>query len=281
MSYLTQSGSLGAVGRIIRILRMKGSMRPKDLLAETMFPRKTFYRALNMLKDVGVVVKEEGEYCWYEHSGARIFESEFEAKLALDHSKKIALGFKQILQRGKYASEGISNVEKYAEYGLNHLETGYVKNYESYEKTNIIVGMLERNEKELKEEIRSRLPSEVFRENTTYFVDFILNDLRRIFEGREPRLLSRIEILGDGFKLDGHIFSKVDYNVVEDFVNSEMMNENNRIRYGAIADLINQYRNTRNSFEEEITELISQVDNGTPLRGRCPLCPKIRISESG
>ena len=53
----------------------------------------------------------------------------------------------------------------------------------------------------------------------------------------------------------------------------------NRENCGIMIDLGASYYKSRQSMEKEVKKLILMVENGSPLRGKCQLCPKIKISK--
>jgi len=52
----------------------------------------------------------------------------------------------------------------------------------------------------------------------------------------------------------------------------------NRESCGIMINLGASYYKLRQSLEKEVKMLISIVENGSPLRGKCQLCPKVKIS---
>ena len=52
----------------------------------------------------------------------------------------------------------------------------------------------------------------------------------------------------------------------------------NRESCGIMINLGASYYKLRQNLEKEVKMLTSIVENGSPLRGKCQLCPKVKIS---
>ncbi len=65
--------------------------------------------------------------------------------------------------------------------------------------------------------------------------------------------------------------------MLRQFIMQEETLESNKEICGSVVELEGEYYSLRQEFESNVRSLIMQVDNGTPLEGKCHLCPKIRI----
>lgn len=271
-----------SIARIIKILRAEGSLSPGDLKKKVGMPRRTFYRALSALRDGGVVVKEGERYYWYEFVDTRRYGSEFEANQALKHSRNIASGLKHIMGRsGTYFVEGdlMPNAE-YAEPALMHLRTGYSGTYEVFEKAENIRGQVNKKEREFEDGIKARLlASSLQPQYPEHVAKIVHNDIKEVLRGRKPYFLTNLHVEGEKvcsgaytFLAESEMFEQLKHLIMKE----EASKENKEI-CRRIVELENKYYNLRQIFEREIESLIMQVENGTPLKGSCQLCPRVKI----
>lgn len=285
---MAQTGVLVSVSGIIRTLREKGGLSTRDLFADVGGSRRTFFRALSALKEAGVVVKVGEKYYWYEFVEERVYGSAFEAEQALHHSRIIVSGLNYILQRGRYSVEGeLRSREEFKERALMHLRTGYPEIYRVYERAEGAREEAFVEERRVRDGIKARLPASLQVAEPEYVAEIIVEDIKEDLTGRAPRFLPRLRVEGGEVRCAPYTLIPSEaydepmgaFGELRSFITREESEEGNRGSCGRILNLANRYYNLRQTFEHEIEDLIAMVESGTPLRGRCRLCPKVRISE--
>jgi DNA-binding transcriptional ArsR family regulator len=274
---------LSAVVNIIQYLRQNASASPEELLAKAGAKSRTFYRALNALQEAGVVVKrDDGRQYWYEYVEAWVFKNKFEAELVLNHSKNVAKGLRFLIGEEKqyFEEENINLNKEYLDYAIMHLNTGYPEIFQNYSKAE--KARKEMNEEELKakERIHEKILTSykvLYPEHISYI---ILEDIKEVLIGRAPQFLQGLKIEGGEIKSMGYTLAKKEaYKELKKFIMKEEVNEENRNSCGNILNLGTRYYNLEKDLQIEIDTLIMMVENGTPLRGRCKLCPKLKIEK--
>lgn len=268
--------------KIIKILRAEGSLNPGELKEKVGMSKKTFHRALNVLKDSGVVVKDGGRYYWYEFLDTRAYRNEFEADLALKHSINIASGLKNKIEgyRSYFVEGELPPKLEYVEPALMHLRTGYSGICKVFEKAEEANRLAKVKEAKFKEGIKAKLLATSLQmpypENV---VDIIFTDIQEVLRGRKPRFLNDLSIK-DGKVTSGGYTLSVEIEMFEplkNFITKEEASKENRESCVRIVELRNKYYTLNQKFEREIRNLIMQVENGITLKGRCEFCPKVKI----
>lgn len=282
MCQVTRQPILVSIVKIINTLRTEGSLSPGELMSKVGAPRKTFYRALDALKESGVVVTEGGKHYWYESLDTRVYKSEFEAKLALDHSVNIASGLKHLVESGRtYLIEGehMSKPE-YVKPAIMHLRTGYDRIFEIFENSENTRRQADAKEQELEKQIAERLRvSSLQTEYPENLVKIIIDDIKEILRGRQPHFSNDLQVQGEEVKSGSYtsLVKKEQFDSLKRFIAEQETSRKNEEICSEIVRLENKYFGLRQKFVEEIDILIMQVKNGTTLKGNCELCPKIEI----
>ena len=97
--------------------------------------------------------------------------------------------------------------------------------------------------------------------------------------GRAPSFLESVKIIGDEVKSIGYTLAKKDaFDELRKFILEQEDDIENRESCGIMINLGASYYKLRQSLEKEVKMLTSIVENGSPLRGKCQLCPKVKIS---
>jgi hypothetical protein len=275
---------LAAVVEIIKALR-KGPVGSDDLMQKVKASRRTFYRALSGLKDADVVKEKGGEYYWHEHLETREYHSDFEAQQAVEHSRNVASGLVHLLGCRSYRLDLMPRPE-YAKYGLVHLSTGYPEIYEIYEETEKIRKQIVDEEAEFTGAIKERLLStslklvEQYRSKVAKSVaGGICEDIKEALRGRQGCFLSDLKADESGTVKIGAIRlnEKDELELIRQFILTEEAAKENKNKCMKIVDLESEFYTLRKSLDERTEALIMQVMNGTPLDGKCDLCPKVRV----
>lgn len=284
MYQVTHQPVLVSVVRIIKALREKGSISPSELIDTVDMPKKTFYRALNALKESGIVAPEDGRYYWYDFRETRAYKSSFEAEQALKHSEKIASGLKHLIGPGRtyYSEDELLPNPEYMEFALIHLRTAYNEFFKLFEKAESINRSANEKEQELLDEIKTKLQaSSVETQYPKNIAKMILSDIKEILRGRKPYFLNDIRIQGKEVKSGSYtdlVKNKEMFESLKRFIIREEASKENRENCSKIVESENKYYTLRQKLESEIKILIMQVENGTPLLGNCQMCPKVEIS---
>jgi len=272
---------LVAVETIIKYLMHNGSANPEELFNNAKTKKRTYYRALKCLLEANVVIKrEDGFYCWYEYLENVSFNNELEAKEWLNHSQNITKGLRLLTENEKRRfKDNNSLVNKdYYEHAIMHIKTGYPEIYKNYFQSE--KDRKERLKLELnaKEKIKSGILASfqvLFPEHLTFI---ILEDIKAILTGRVPAFFENLKIINEEVRSIGYTLAKKgSFDDLQKFISKQEEESENRDSCGKIIDLSARYYHLRQAFEKEINLLIRMVENGTPISGRCHLCPKIKI----
>jgi DNA-binding transcriptional ArsR family regulator len=285
MCQLADQPVLVAVEKIIKALREKGAMNTGELMKASGAAKRTFYRALDTLQEAGIVRKEGEMYSWYEFARARVYESDAEFTLTLNHSRNIASGLNYLMhvrKRSYLVEEGSVSGDKYEEYALVHLRSGYSNLFAVFEKTEAFKSQIEREEKTLKEAIEERLTALSLPTKTLYpknVATGVCEDIKMALRGHEPGFLTNLRVDAGHVTSGGYTFAGEDVaGQVRDLIQKEEASEENRQTGKKIVEIENRYYTLQQGLQKEIEALIMQVENGTPLQGSCQMCPKVKIA---
>ncbi|MEJ5327729.1 MAG: hypothetical protein WHU54_05720 [Candidatus Bathyarchaeia archaeon] len=206
-------------------------------------PKKTLER---LLKDYliywGLVRKEGNYYVWYEY--IRTYQNAQEYNIALEHSKRVVPEFLILL-----CFSSFNTPNNLCHNAKEHLKTGYPKIYEKLLKIEEFI-------KERKKQEQEKSKNDIFEE------------AERI----------RMEWLSIG----GLLMGKCDFaEQITKNDSSWKYNIENEIRRSCdMFYMKGANKNVIDLFAElarDVLLLASKVENGEPLKGKCPLCPEIRI----
>jgi DNA-binding transcriptional ArsR family regulator len=264
--------------RIIKRLRETGSATPEELISD--MPRRTFYRAVGALRDAGVVVVEDGVYRWYESAADRMYGSPFEVEQALKHSTVVAAAIQALMKEGfAYSTEKDAQALKYSEEALAHLRTGYRRLYDDYGEARRIKAEIGEAEAMFVEDVRARLIAAVPELSTVDVVaENVLRDIKEALRGHDPSFLMNLEVKGDEVWSNPRILGTKELaEPLRRVISREEQSTANRERLSKIVALENEYYALRLRLEKEASVLLMQVENGTPLKGSCPICPRVKI----
>jgi len=279
---VAQQPVLEAVTKIIKYLREKGAASSEELSMNVGARTRTYYRALNSLLEAEVVIKrEDGFYCWYEFMEYVTFHNELEAREALNHSRNIAKGLRFLIgeEKGHIIDVNYAVDRGYLEHAIMHLKTGYPEVYKGfYQAEKDREDILDAEARAMK-----RIRGDVLVSHQVLYpehlVFIILEDIKGTLMGREPSFLESVKIVGDEVKSIGYSLAKKDaVDELRKFILEQEADIENRESCGIMINLGASYYKLRQSLEKEVKMLISIVENGSPLRGKCQLCPKVKIS---
>ena len=281
---VAQQPVLVAVVEIIQYLREKGSASPSELIANVKAKKRTYYRALESLQEAEVVIKrDDGNFFWYEFIETRVFQNEFEAEEALNHSRNIAKGLRFLMgEEKRYFKEEDVNVDRgYLDFGIMHLNTGYPEIRRDYHQAES--ARKEMHDVEMR--VIKRITEGILPSHHVLYPDhlahIIIEDIKDSLTGRTPSFLEGLRIDGDEVRSIGYTLASKDaFEELKDFIIKQEENKENREDCGYIIELGTGYYKLRQSLQKEISILIRMVENGTPLQGRCKICPKIKIVQA-
>ena len=237
---------------VIEALRNK-PMKWSELLEQTKIPEKSLHRILTeYLSFWGLVKKDElGRWSWYDN--IRTYKSERDYELALNHSKMLIPGLRAILAEDMdlylhLGSSAYVELHKHDEeesellksFAEEHLRTGYSEIYEDLVKFRENMEQVELIEMEIEKEIKK------IREEKPY-----------LFPALPARLINVVSMHGyeEYLKL-------MPQKIVEKAKNIQEK------RFESYRKMI-----------ENIFFIEMKIKMGDPLKGRCDLCPRIRIIE--
>jgi len=270
------------VAKIIKTLRAEGSLGSAELMDKVNAPKRTFYRAVSVLRDSGVVVMDSGKYFWYEFLDTRAYKNELEANLALKHSSNIASGLKHMIEgyRSYFVEGELLPKANYVESALMHLKTGYGETYKLFEKAEETKKLVNKEELEFKERIKAKLlVSSLQTQYPENMAKIILDDIKEVLRGRKPSFLNDLQIKDGTVKSGGYtsLTAVGMFESLKHFMTEEEASKENRENCARIVERENRYYKLNQKFERETRGLVMQVENGTPLKGSCQMCPKVKI----
>ena len=272
---------LVSVVNILKYLKDNGKADHDELLKISKSKRRTYYRALEALKEANIIIKgDDGRFYWYEFIQTRSYKSEFEAREALNHSKNVVKGLRYLIMENKWGVEQEDNEadERYSEYAKIHMRNGYPDIFDYYNKSERVREERLKLENRVKEKIYARIqPSHqiLFPE---HLARLIIEDIKEMLIGREPAYLKGLIIEGEEVKSIGYILAKKEsFNELNNFIVVNENDKENRNDCGEMLKLGTEYYQLKEKLRGGIDMIIMQVTNGTPLHGTCELCPKIII----
>ena len=235
------------------------------------------------MKESGVVVTVNGNHYWYESLDKRAYKNELEAKLALEHSVKIASGLKNLVEGGRtyFVKDELVPNSEYSEVALAHLRTGYEKIFELFEKGEKARQQAYASEKVLRKVVTESLVSYSLQtEYPEILATMVLNDIKETLRGRQAYFLNDLRIQDELVKSGSYssFAKKEQIELVKKFILEQETSERNKEIGAEIVESESKYFNIQQEVGKEIKSLIMQAENGTPLKGKCQLCPKIEIN---
>ncbi|MCK4952886.1 hypothetical protein KAS14_03805 [Candidatus Bathyarchaeota archaeon] len=107
----------------------------------------------------------------------------------------------------------------------------------------------------------------------------VSHDIKDTLRGRKPQFQKKLEVHEDDtMKIGAYTLdSKNEFEPIRQFVLQEEKAKGNTDVCKKIVEFENEYYNLRKIFEDTALSLIRQVQNGTPMRGKCGLCPKVKV----
>jgi len=240
-------------------------------------PDKTLERLLKeYLKDWELVEKVDGYWSWYEYS--RIDLTPDEQKIFLEHAQKLKPSFDAILSREQEEDR------KFAE---KHLQTGYPVIYEKLLKFERLEAKLMKLRKSREGQVLKKLESkyipeeEIFsfgwgkRPRKGWLRKIIPNEAVLVKKNRPPYgfgpfdTLDEIKEIFTTFKVQARVSEKGTSGgyFIWGPIQLEELEKSIKIQ--------NQMYETFQELAGSIGLLMLKVDHGTPLEGKCLLCPPL------
>ena len=264
-----------AIVDILRLLKTEGPMPAERLRVKTGASKKTFYRALGTLKDAELIVDKDGLYYYFEDISAGVYKTKADHEVALRHSEKIVVGLIDLVS-GSETQRTSAKEERYRAYALMHIKTGYLEASELYQKLESMKENIETEKQALREEFKGNLvktfPSGLLHPEHAFTV--VYEDIMSFLRGGKRTFLDSFQVQDQKVTCEGYILAdgKIARRL-KTFLEQEESKEN--LDYRKIARLENQYFEAKAKFDKEMELLKLRVENGTPLQGRCTICPNI------
>jgi len=273
---------LRAVVSIIKTLREKGATSSEDLMDG--LPRRTFYRALDALKNANVVLEDGGLYRWCETPGDNVYASEYEAEKALFHSRNLLAGLRSLVTEGRVSLDTeLSTEEKDREYSLAHLRTGYQEISDDYNRAEHLKKRIGNKEEELGkrigEESLKAMPKHWSRSTLVHVLaGNVVSDIKEALRGHDASFVLNLSTERGETRSNPYVLGPAEaYETLRKLILDQERSEENLRICRAIIELENKYYPLRRRLQEQVRTLVMQVENGSPLRGHCSLCSTIRI----
>jgi len=271
---------------ILEKLEKEGPLTRGQIMKLTGIPHGTIDRHLRLLIELKCIERIDGKYVRY--SDIYIYRNKTDRDLALDHSKNVASGLQYLISHKAYTLRGMEEPPskpdmKYREPALEHLRTAseYRKIY------NCLIEAEEARKKEAEEEsiftdrIKAQFLSSPVKLGDGFTAEIvageICKDIKEVLKGSEPPFLNNLRVE------DGKIMSNARIRLAEEgqfkplkkFIFSQEQSEENRNACKSLLEFREKYDTTMRCFMKFAEHLIMQVLNGTPLIGRCDLCPRV------
>ncbi len=249
--------------------------------------RKRVYRNCKRLKNWGLVKRdEEGRWCWY--SQVRIFGSEVEYRIALDHSKQLLGTLERLTETSPSRKSMVSNLPAYT---TKHLITGYPDAYKM---------LRELRSKEEKIQTKKRGLNgkllESLREKFGELIDRAAGPRKEKYIGDNvPEVVyTHLHTRYRGYPsptlwIDpnnqicyGTLIIGRGKGILEDlkaFIETESKKEHNITTVKQIISLEEEKRAISSKLAAKIREIADMVRHGTPLEGECQTCPHIKMKK--
>jgi predicted GIY-YIG superfamily endonuclease len=272
--------------KILKALEEQGPLSRGQIMKFTELPRGTIDRYLCFLKELECIKRIGRKYML--HSDTVIYENKTDRDLALEHSKNIASGLLSMINMARYTVEGVPltpNI-RYREHALKHLKTAleYRKIYKLFEEAEQAKKKAVEEEHKLREWVRAKLSSARLKlagEVAEIVAMGVCEDVKRILKDHKPDFLVNLKVEYGKVKSGAYTLAEEDqFEPLRRFIMSEEKSEDIMGACGRIVNLSEKHSATWQRFNELAEHLIDQVLNGTPMKGKCNLCPKV-ISSNG
>jgi hypothetical protein len=268
---------------IIGALDEGGPLLYSELAAVTHIPEGSLDRYLGHMMELGFIGRVGRRYCL--RSDILVYENKTDRDLALCHSKHLASGLLSKLQVGMFRiGEGYLAPDPMHWPSMQeHLRSAveYAAAYRNLAKAEKANGEAIDDGERMKRVLTVRLLDAklglVDGEHTAELLaNEILDDIGRLLRGEAPRLVSSLRV-EDGQVRSGFavLVQEADQDRLKRFVSKELSSEENKRSCREIEAKRKEYGTSWGAFSKSSDELIQKVLNGTPLSGRCSLCPKV------
>jgi DNA-binding Lrp family transcriptional regulator len=270
-----------SIKEIVSILRSGGPIAASDLLPKTKASRKTVYRALDTLKEAGIVVEKGGLYYFFQDADVRVYETRSDYELALKHSEKLVPGLEYLMLSSTGKEHG--EKERSGESVVMHLKTGYPEIYKLSEKVDSVRTSIKTEKRDFRQKFEEKLRKE-FSSGLLYpeysFI-IVYEDIMNVVRGSERVFLDNFQVENHRVTCGGYTLAKEHLaETLKKFLEDQEVATTNMDHCRKIAELQNGYFEAKSEFDKQAELLKHQVENGTPLQGRCSICPNVKIRSS-
>jgi len=266
----------------------------KSLKEDTL--RKRRKRALDKLKELGLIEERDGKYFWYIY--LNIFENFEDLNTKLNHSSQLIPGLEAL---AGLRGDGIRLAEPHEEYvnpfdlkilskcaeeHLRHYKEVYSLLKDCREKNKEYKKLQEELEGALREKLRKEFGEsrdEIDGQRVASFVGKIIPQL--IYANLIYGSSSDLELRGEDIRAHGQaggiVVAKGSqlFENLKEFFKRETEDKSNVKAAELIRESEGIYRNVRKRLEANIRELMIRIRGGEPLKGRCDTCPEVLIKK--
>lgn len=268
---------------ILKALDEEGPLTRGQIMKVTKIPKGTIDRYLGLLKELGCVERFRKKYVRY--SDITIFENRTDRDLALDHSRNVASGLKFLIGVGRYVAVGQEELlkpkEEYREHALEHLKTSqeYREIYNLFEEADKARKKASEEECRFREGIKVKLllaKLKLVDEAAEIVASEVYKDIKKVLRNGEPHFLNNLKVEEGKVKSGVNTLAEeAQFESLRKFILKEEKLEENINACKRMLSFENCYNTLRQDFEKHANQLIMQVLNGTPLKGKCNPCPKV------
>jgi hypothetical protein len=170
---------------------------------------------------------------------------------------------------------------EYEEHAMAHLKTGYPGVFKAYQELGHIRNQIGEEEHKFIEDLKAKLQNQCPTVSSADDVArMVLDDTRRVLRGHKPSFLINLMVKGEEVQSNPfHLAPKEAFECLRDFIASEEKSEENTRKCMRMIELGNNYYASRLRFEKYAKDLILQVENRTPLNGRCDECSRVKLNQ--
>jgi hypothetical protein len=259
----------------------KSPLSPKELEKEVNkeieISRKQLFRILSLLKEMRLIKQDGDKYHYFEPW--QVFKNRDEYEIKLKHSKILL----EPLIISNFRSADI-----YDKNLLQHLKTGYLEIYRKYEEWKSYKGKYIKSKKKFNKKIEReayRNGFEIIKYEKMINKGKQLSDsLYELIEGyilhkdyKEENIVYRNGCVCDEYM--GVVLAKNQEFIKDIRIMISTLLSSNEIKqaFKEMKKLKKQKDEADINYLKDITRLALEVKHGEPLKGYCPLCPKVTI----
>ena len=262
-------------------------------------PHDTLYDIIRLLERVGIIYKNEddGKYYYIWTRYFQYFENWHEYQIKLKHSENLINEVEKRIKRSPGEAYGTTEIVRERHLSLNndfvdHLKTGYPKIYELYEDLEEKNRILQEKEEEFINFIKNKIKTSGFE-----IIDRKEKDRKGVYHGiieliclylrdRKLGLCDPVKLFVDEDTIRDERYlalgiapSSVELKELEDTINSIISDKDVINLYDELKSLESERDGIYYELKKNLERLIDKVKNGTPLKGWCDNCPKIKFKD--